>query len=311
MGKGLEEGFLRPFPLFEDGNMKPAPFQYCAPNTVEEALKRLAEYGHDAKILAGGQSLIPTMNFRMARPIVLIDLNRISALSYIQKAPKGGVQIGAMTRHAQAETSSLIAEKIPLLAEAMPHIAHAAIRSRGTLGGSLAHNDPAAELPAVMVALEAKLRLRNKKKERWVEAENFFTGLFATVLQEGEILQEIHIPERRENTGWSFQEVSRQRGDFALVGVATMLTLDPEKKIVKNLRMAFLGVGEGPILAKESTQKIVGQHWKPELIEDVAKTAAQKDIQPPSDLHASSAYRRELAAVLVQRSLEQAFARIA
>ncbi|HLL82487.1 MAG TPA: FAD binding domain-containing protein, partial [Longimicrobium sp.] len=198
--------------------MKPAPFAYHRPDSVEGALALLAEHGYDAKLLAGGQSLVPAMNFRLAAPAVLIDLNRIARLDAIGEA-EGGVRIGAMVRQRAAERSALLAERAPLIAETLPYVAHAQIRNRGTMGGSIAHADPAAELPAVMLALGARLLLRGPGGMRTVAADDFFTGLFATALEPEEMLVEIEIPTVAPGTGWAFDEISRRHGDFALAGV--------------------------------------------------------------------------------------------
>src|SRR2546428_2597983 len=208
--------------------MKPAPFAYHAPTGLDQALALLAEHGPEAKPLAGGQSLVAAMNFRLAQPAVLVDLNRVAGLDGIAVAPEGGLSLGAMTRQRALERDPLVARQAPLLAEAMPHVAHPQIRNRGTLGGSLAHADPAAELPAVMVALEARIRLRSRKAERWLSAEDFFVGLFATALQPGELLVEVALPPPGPRTGWAFEEVSRRHGDFALVGVAAVVQLNSD-----------------------------------------------------------------------------------
>ncbi|MFQ5583348.1 MAG: FAD binding domain-containing protein, partial [Calditrichia bacterium] len=197
--------------------MKPAAFKYFAPKTVEEALEHLAQYGYDAKVLAGGQSLVPTMNFRMAQPAVLIDLNNISELFYIRPLESGGVLVGAMSRQRTVEKDPIIAQQAALVYETMPHISHPQIRNRGTFGGSIAHADPSAELPAVMLTLNARFHLRNKSGERWVTASDFFTGMFATILEPDEMLSEIQIPSLPPRSGWAFREVARRHGDFALV----------------------------------------------------------------------------------------------
>jgi len=201
--------------------MKPAPFEYHRPTTRGDALGLLTTHGGDAKPLAGGQSLIPAMNFRLATPAILVDLNAIGDLAYIRADETGDVRMGAMTRHATVERSDVIRRAAPLVHEAMPFIAHAAIRTRGTIGGSLAHADPAAELPAVMLALDARIRVESRAGAREIPASEFFTGLFSTALESGELLTEILIPLTRDNAraGVAFQEFSRRRGDFALAGV--------------------------------------------------------------------------------------------
>ncbi|MFQ5631691.1 MAG: FAD binding domain-containing protein [bacterium] len=289
--------------------MKPPPFKYLAPKSLDEALEQLAEHGDEAKVLAGGQSFVPIMNFRLAQPAVLIDLNGISELFYIRDNDKNGLRIGAMTRHCEVERDELVKKHAPLIHETMPHIAHPQIRNRGTIGGSIAHADPAAELPAVMLALNASYRVRSKVRgERIIAACDFHQGLFTTALQPDEILIEISIPPMLSRTGWAFQEIARRHGDFALVGVAAAVTLD-EKNICQNARLVFLSVGDEPVEAHEATQMLRGQPITAKHIEVVSEKAATKDISPGSDIHASAAFRCHLAKVLARRALETAFAR--
>jgi len=292
--------------------MKPAPFEYYAPTSVEQALDHVAQLGYDAKILAGGQSLIPTMNFRLAQPSALIDLNNISELFYIRPASDGGVLIGAMTRQSTVERDPLIAQRAPLVRAAMPFIAHPQIRTRGTFGGSIAHADPAAELPAVTVALGARYRVRNKSGERWLPAEEFFVSLFTTLLQPDEILVEVALPPMPPRSGWSFQEVARQSGAFGLVGVAALVTLDntPSGRRCQQARLVFLSCGEKPMLAGHAAKTLIGQAPSAEAIRAAAEVAAKDDIDPSSDIHASAAYRRHLVKVLAARALTEAFARV-
>ena len=285
--------------------MKPAAFEYFRPRTVDEALALLAEHGSDAKPLAGGQSLIPAMNFRLATPAVLVDLNELSGLSYIEDGER--LRVGGMTRQRSVERSAIIAREAPLVHETMPFIAHPAIRNRGTVGGSLAHADPAAELPAVMLALDARFGLRSSTASRWVQAGEFFTGLFSTAIEPGELLTEIEIPKTARQSGYGFQEISRRRGDFALVGVAASVTLD-EEGCAASVRIALLSVGDRPILAERAAGALKGQAPSAESIR-AAADAASTEIDPPSDIHASSKYRRQLANVLTRRVLERAFAR--
>ena len=288
--------------------MKPAPFKYFAPGTLEEALTHLAEYGDEAKILAGGQSLVPTMNFRLAQPAVLIDLNRVEELFYIKTENSAGLKIGAMTRHQELEYSKLILEKSPLIRETMPHIAHPQIRNRGTIGGSLAHADPAAELPAVMLALDAEFLLRGQKAERTIAAKEFFLDLFFTALEPEELIVEITLPSLPKNSGWAFREIARRHGDFALVGVAAVVTLD-QKSQCEQTRIVLMSVGNAPVEAVRAQQALIGQKPTPEAIRAAAETAAEKDIDPPGDMHASVDYRRHLAKVLTEQALTEAFER--
>ena len=240
--------------------MKPAPFKYLAPTSVEEALGYLVEHGYDAKVLAGGQSLIPTMNFRLAQPSVLVDLNHIPELFYIKPNKNGGVLVGAMTRESQVEHDALIAERAPLVHETMPDIAHPQIRNRGTFGGCIAHADPAAELPAVSVALNARFRVRSRTGERWIPAEEFFIGFFTTALEPDELLIETALPPMPPRSGWSFQEIARRHGDYALVGVAAVVTLD-DKDQCQEARLVFLSVGDGPMEAGGASMEPKQGYW--------------------------------------------------
>lgn len=285
--------------------MKPAAFAYFAPETLGEAMGLFAEHGSDAKPLAGGQSLIPAMNFRLAAPTVLVDLNRISALSFIT-VTNDGLSIGGMTRHRDVEHSADVAALAPLLYAAMPFIAHAAIRTRGTIGGSLAHADPAAELPAVMLALGASFTLESQTGARIVSASEFFVGLFATALAPGELLTAIHIPKAHQPTGIAFDEISRRHGDFALAGAAAAVSLDDRGRCAR-ADVALLSVADRPVLAAHASRLLAGESPTPAAIRAAADAAASHDIDPTSDIHASSRYRRHLAAVLTRRVLERAF----
>ena len=285
--------------------MKPAPFDYFRPRSVEEALDLLAEHGPDAKPLAGGQSLIPAMNFRLATPSVLIDLNEIAGLSGVS-AGGDGLQIGGMTRHRALEHSAVVARDAPLVAAAMPFVAHAAIRTRGTLGGSLAHADPAAELPAVMLALDAAFTLRSRERSRTVRAADFFTGLFSTSLEPGELLTAVTIPNRRGRSACAFQEIARRHGDFALAGAAASVAVDGSGRCTM-ARIALLSVADRPVLAAHASRVLEGERPTADAIGEAAAAAAAHDIDPPGDIHASSAYRRHLASVLIRRVLERAF----
>jgi carbon-monoxide dehydrogenase medium subunit len=285
--------------------LKPASFEYHRPETLDEALDLLAEAGGDAKPLAGGQSLVPAMNFRLARPEVLVDLNRIPALAQIQRDPDGGLRIGAMVRQRAAERSDLVARQAPLLSEALPSVAHPQIRNRGTVGGSLAHADPAAELPAVMVALDARFVLRSRAGIRAAPAESFFIGPLTTGLRPDELLTEIRIPPPPPGAGTAFVEVSRRQGDFALVGVAVSLALDGAGACA-SVRIALLSVGDCPVLATGAMAVLTGSVPEAAAIEETARVASEIDIDPPGDIHASVGYRRQLARVLVRRALLRA-----
>lgn len=288
--------------------MKPAPFKYYAPTTVEEALAHLTEYGYDAKALAGGQSLIPMLNFRLAQPAVLVDLNNISELFYIRPDGNGGLRLGAMTRQRQVEYDPLVAERAPLVHEVMPQIAYPQIRTRGTFGGSLAHADPSAELVAVNMALNARFRLRSQARERWVPADEFFAGLFTTVLEPDELLVEIALPPMPPRSGAAFLQITRRHHDFCIAGVAVLVTLDGKGQC-EQARLVFLSAGAGPVIARQAAEVLVGQAPTPEVIRAAAERAASADIDPGSDIHASAEYRRHLAKVLARRTLTQAFDR--
>lgn len=288
--------------------MKPPPFEYFVPDTVEEALAHLAEHGYDAKALAGGQSLIPMMNFRLAQPEVLIDLNKITSLSFIRPDEQGGLRLGAMTRHVQVEHAPLVEKHLPLIFEAMPQIATTQIRSRGTIGGSIAHADPAAELVAASVALQARYRLRSQAGERWISADEFFMGMFTTLLEPDELLVEIAFPAKPPRTGWALLEFARRPHDFALVGVAAGVTLNGDNRC-REARIVFLSVGDGPVVAHQAAKLLKGQEVTTEAIRAAAEVAASADIDPSNDIHASAEYRRQLAGVLTRQALEQALQR--
>lgn len=288
--------------------MKPAPFEYHAPESLEEALELLARHGDEAKPLAGGQSLVPAMNFRLAQPAVLVDLNGIEELFYVRGTADGGLRVGTMTRMCEVERSSLVAARAPLVTEAMASIAHPQIRNRSTFGGSIAHADPAAELPAVMLALDAQLHLKSRRGMRELPAAEFYTGLFETALDPDELLVEVEIPPPPPHTGWAFMEVSRRHGDYALVGIAARITLGNDGRC-RTARLALLSVGEGPVSASGAAAGLVGQTYGEETLRAAAATVAHRDIDPPGDIHASPAYRRHLAEVLTRRVLESAWQR--
>lgn len=288
--------------------MKPVPFNYFAPTSVEEALDKLAELGYDGKVLAGGQSLVPAMNFRMARPGALVDLNNIPELVYIKPASEGGLAIGTMARDAKVEHDPQVIERFPLLGEVMPNIAHAQIRNRGTFGGSIAHADPAGQLPAISIVLDANLFIRSKSKERWVKATNFFTGPFMTVLDPEDMLVEIVLPPHPSHTGSSYQQVSRQRGGYAQAAVASVVTLDNQNRC-KEARVVLISVGDTPILSTRAKEILVGQEPTAEAFKEVAHAIAANEIDPATDIHATADYRRHLVEVLVERSLTIAFDR--
>jgi len=287
--------------------MKPAPFEYFIPDSIEQALELLREHGDDAKILAGGQSLVPAMNFRIHQPGVLIDLNRVPELGYIHENGKA-IRVGAMTRERHLEFDDLIAKRAPLLHETVPFIAHPQIRNRGTLGGSLVNADPAAELPVLMLALNARLKVRNTASERWVEAQDFFVGMFTTALEADELLVEIELPVMPPRTGWSFMEVAPRAGDYALMGVATLVSLD-DSGMCKEAKLVYLNAGDGPVVAKEAAKSLEGEPLNDSLIESAAKHASESEITPFGNVHASPEFQRHLANTLTKRALKRALER--
>lgn len=286
--------------------MKPAKFEYFDPASVSEAIGLLRKYGIEAKILAGGQSLVPLMNFRLAQPQYLIDINKVKELSYI-KRKNGMVQIGALTRHRELEKSDLIKSKCPLLSEAASFIGYAQIRNRGTIGGSLAHADPASELPTAALCLGAKVKAAGPNGERTIEAADFFQTYLTTSLEAEEIITEVQMPEIKPGTGWAFLEISRRQGDFAIVGVGATLSLD-DKKRCKDAKIAICGVSATPIRADEACALLKGEIIDDSKIEEAAKRAAEP-LEPDSDIHASSEYRKDMARVFTARALKLALSR--
>lgn len=286
--------------------MKPAPFAYADPATVEEALLLLAEHGSDAKIMAGGQSLVPMLNMRLVRPGILLDLNRIPELRHTEISASG-LTIGAMVRQAELEQMPEVARRWPILAEALAHVAHPQIRNRGTIGGSLAHNDPAAELPAVLVALNGVLTVRGPGGVRRIPASEFFVTYLTTALAPDEILVEIHIPALPTGAGWGFTEVSRRHGDFALVAAAAVLS--PGAGGRTEARLVLTGVGSGPVRVPEAEAALAEQGLAAEGM-DRAVAAVESAVDPADDVHATAGYRRKVAGVLTRRALGAAIARM-
>jgi aerobic carbon-monoxide dehydrogenase medium subunit len=282
--------------------MKLPPVEYEAPTTVAEAVDLLAEHADEASVLAGGQSLIPLLALRLARPEVLVDVNGIGELSGVA-ATDGWVALGAMTREYVAEASKTIADSVPLLAAALPLIGHEAIRSRGTIGGSLAHADPAAELPAVARALDAEFVVRGQSGERVIPAAEWFEGYLMTSRRPDELLVEVRFPAAGPGTGVSFQEVARRHGDFAIVGLAVSLVLSGE--VISDARLAFAGLSDVPVRAEAAEDLLVGERPSAELFDEAAHRATD-DVDPPDDLHGSSDYRKTVAAVVVRRGLRAA-----
>lgn len=288
--------------------MKPAPFEYVAPDSLEQALDLAARYGADAKLLAGGQSLIPAMNFRVVQPAMLIDLNRVPDLRYVRPGEDGLLSIGAMTTQHELETDALVPDRAPLLYEALPHIAHPQIRNRGTIGGSLVHADPAAELPVISLASAARFKAQSVRGERWIEAGEFFQGMFMTALAEDEILIEVVLPSMPAGSGWSFMEASRRRGDYAMMGVAALVGLDAGGRC-SSARLVYLNAGDGPVEARQAAESLIGRKPEGSAYDEAGAIAAEKEIEPFGNVHASVDFQRHLARVLTRRALEQAFAR--
>lgn len=284
--------------------MKPPRFDYHAPTDRGGVLELLALHGPDAKVLAGGQSLIPLLNMRLARPAVVVDVNRVADLAYLHEED-GGLVVGATTRQGTVEESAVARSACPLLVQAVGLVAHPTIRHRGTVGGSLTHADPAAELPVAALALEASFRLARTEGERVVSADHFFLGYLTSAVEPEELLVEVRFPALPPRTGTAFREIARTHGNFAIVAVAAAVTLDPDTGTATRARIALGGIGSGPVRAAGAEATLNGRPATPEAIADAARVAAE-EIDPDSDLHASAAYRRDVAAVLVQQALEEA-----
>jgi CO/xanthine dehydrogenase FAD-binding subunit len=285
--------------------MKPAPFKYVIARTLHEALAAKAEYGDEARFLAGGQSLVPTMNFRMATPAVLIDLNPVSELSGIKT--NGVTRIGAMTRYRMLEADAGIAEHLPIVHEALPHIAHPQIRNRGTLGGNLSHADPASEMPAIMLALNAALVLRSAAATREVAARDFFLGALETAIGPDEMLTDIVVARLPANTGSCFMEVARRKGDFAIAGIAAVVTRGGDGTCTR-ARLTYCGVAQTPFHAEAAGQSLIGAPVTPAAIKQAA-VLAMGALDPPGNSHGDPSYQRHIAGVLTRRALATAWAR--
>jgi carbon-monoxide dehydrogenase medium subunit len=272
--------------------MKPAPFRYIAAHSLEQALALKTEFGEEARFLAGGQSLVPTMNFRLTQPAVLIDINPLTELAGMRKSEPESLHIGALTRYRDIERDAATAHELPLVAEALPHIAHPQIRNRGTIGGNLAHADPASEMPAIVVALAARLRAQSKNGERWIDAAKFFSGALVTTLAADEMLVEVELPVAKPRSGACFMEVARRRGDFALIGVACTVRIDDDGRCAE-ARIGLCNAGETPILAEDSGQSLIGQPIDAAAI-DQAGALVQRAIDPGGSIHASKEFQRHL-----------------
>jgi CO/xanthine dehydrogenase FAD-binding subunit len=285
--------------------MKPASFDYIAADSLDMAVAALAAAGADAKIIAGGQSLVPMLNFRLLRPSILVDINRIPGLAFIAET-ENDIRVGALTRHHQLETSPVIARHLPVLSCAMTHVAHLAIRNRGTIGGSLSHGDPAAELPMLALLLDAELHIASASAKRTVAARDFFLDALTVDLAGGDIVTEIALPKLPPQTGWGFAEVARRRGDFALAAVAVILTV--VAGAIAQARIALTGVGPTALRAAAAEALLVGHALEPDQTSR-AIDGVRAAIEPETDLHASADYRRHLAGVLTGRALAAAWRR--
>jgi aerobic carbon-monoxide dehydrogenase medium subunit len=285
--------------------MKPAPFDYFRPESVAETVALLRQHAGDAKLLAGGQSLVPLLNFRMLRPSALIDINRLTELDFLSDHA-GGLRIGALTRHHTLETSLLVRERFPVLGEAMTHVAHLAIRNRGTIGGSLAHADPAAELPMITLLLDAEIRTSSPSGARSHAARDFFLGPLTTALAEDEMVSEIVLPALLPGTGWAFDEVAQRTGDFAVAAVAATVTVSDE--VVAEARLAMMGVDDTPLRLPEIEARLAGEVFSTDLIQSAAQ-AVRAIVRPATDLRASADFRHHLVAVLTERVLAAAWSR--
>jgi len=284
--------------------MKPAAFDYIAPSSLEQALELLARYGEDAKIIAGGQTLGPMLNMRMLTPGVLVDINALPELQGY-RAGGGGLTLGALTRQSSLEDDAGLARVQPLVAAAIPHIAHRAIRNRGTVGGSLAHADPAAEWGALVQALDGEMIVAGHGVEqRTIAADAFFDGLLTTAIEADELLVGVRLPPWRAGSGWSFREFSRRHGDFALAGVACRLVLDASGRCTE-AALGLIGLGDRPLRARAAEALMIGEPGGGELYRAGAARAAQA-LDPLDDIHASAAFRRHLARVLVEDALTEA-----
>jgi carbon-monoxide dehydrogenase medium subunit len=287
--------------------MKPPRFQYAAPRLLDEALTLLNQYGDEAKILAGGQSLVPLLNMRLAGPSYIVDINHISELHYIE--PEDGyLSIGAAVRQRQVERSALVKEQFPLLVEVVEHIGHMQIRNRGTVVGSIAHADPAAELPALLTCLDGEVLVQSANGERVIKAEEFFTGYLSTALEPGEMLTEVRFPWIPPQAGWAFMEFTRRSGDYALVGATAILTpaLDGRCMVA---HIAYLGIAGSPIRARAVEEILIGSTLDDATLDSAAEIARTVVSEDMSDVHATTEYRRVLTAELTRRVLKAAWER--
>jgi CO/xanthine dehydrogenase FAD-binding subunit len=285
--------------------LKPAAFEYHRPRTIDDALALLREVGEDGKILAGGQSLVPLMNFRLAQPAHLIDINFIGGLDDV-RSENGQIKLACLARQSRALEDPLIRERCPLLADALAQVGYSQTRNRGTVCGSLAHADPAAELPAVLLALDGVVTVGNAKRRRSIAAQDLYLSYLTTALANDEMILEACFPEMAPGTGWSFTEFARRFGDFAIVGVAALLV--PAKDRIADARIALIGVGDKPWRQRRVEEQLLGKEVSADLFAKVSAEVAG-NISPVTDIHASESYRRSLAKVLTRRALAEAWER--
>jgi len=285
--------------------LKPAAFEYHRPRTIDDALALLSEVGEDGKILAGGQSLVPLMNFRLAQPAHVIDINFIGGLDDV-RSEKGQIKIGCLARQSQALEYPLIRQRCPLLIDALTQVGYSQTRNRGTVCGSLAHADPAAELPAVLLALDGVVTVGNARRWRSIAAQDLYLNYLTTALANDEMILEASFPEMAPGTGWSFTEFVRRFGDFAIVGVAALLV--PAQDRIADARIALIGVGDKPWRQRRVEEQLLGKMVSADLFAKVSAEIAA-NISPVTDIHASESYRRSLAEVLTRRALAEAWAR--
>ncbi len=287
--------------------MKPPEFKYVAARTLDEALRHLSSHGEGAKILAGGQSLTPMLNFRLLHPEVLVDINPVKELDFLSESD-GRLRIGALTRHRTVESSKLIREKCAVLSAAAAQVAHPAIRNRGTFGGSLAHADPAAEFPMIALLLDAEMKVASAGGIKTIKARDFFVSYLTTALQDGEILTEIQIPALPAGTGWGVEELSRRPGDFAIAAAAVTVTMKGRK--CSEARISMAGVGPTALRASAAEAMLKDQELSSDVLEKAANKASE-DTDPSNDVHASASFRRHVVSVLVRRALKSAAERAA
>lgn len=282
--------------------MKPVRFKYVLAKNLEDAVHLKALYGEEARFLAGGQSLIPGMNFRLTQPEVLIDINALDEIAGVHIDQPGGVRIGALTRYRVLERDANVQKHLPLVREALPNIAHPQIRNRGTIGGNLSNADPASELPAIVLTLGGRLTLKSKKGERSLEAAEFFVGALTTAIEPTELLVAIDLPAAKPRAGFCFQEVSRRRGDFAMMGVATAIQLDDNNQCI-DARIGLCNAGDGPVFAGKAASSLIGNKIGAAEIREAA-ALVQDSIDPGGSIHASKEFQRHLATVLTSRTLK-------